>query len=792
MSVPIVCPDCGAPRTSDGLEPGSSISCESCGGTLRVPAHPTPESPPVVQPTAKPPVVQPTAKPPVVQPSAKPQVVQPSAKPQVVQPAPRSAPESRSGASTANPAPRRRTTGRRPTTRTHTRVVPTSEIRQAPQKKGKRGVVIASAAAVALLTVVGIFAFGGGGTGSEEEISYAAGYGAGVELRVRRALGFPRQKGSALFREFKADYDGTARHPDFMTGLEHGRDDTAPTLDHPRLRGDLILRTAESVLTETRERYDGAQDVAGAWEAAQALEAARSSDLASAHEGLEKLLNQEHQRAVNTVLAGDPSHAGARESRGQVLYERQLLDLAETPLLAAADREAALSEHQKLKAIADKDGGWLNNTNRKRMEAFRARYSGQLARIGALKGSPFFAKAEAMKEEIGKDLKELFKTANDKIDQMVEQLPIPEDQKAAVIEGFTKSLEGLEGRQYEAVLNHPPYVMFVEKESGWDVDDVADKVLSTLASLNELFLASYQEKFGLDSEQTDPIPVLYFRSAEAYQQYLFASQGTMNPNVLAHFEPETGRLCIHDETGKSTIMHEGTHQLFWYHGKVKADFNDQSFWFQEGVAEWFSGHRRWVDEDGDWAYELGLLQEQRIQGIRMLVGRGDIYKLEDLITLTFGDRNNGRVNPGLVYAQGWMLIYFLNYFDLDNAGNVRIDTAATPVEGRYHAVWEKMLGYVLTGKDGAPHTGERAFLDAAGVATTEQLAEMADQFDRYQRWLSNKIKFKQHKDKRLIPWDQHRDSRGRKVGQASDDRFPDTREREGIKVPPREEGDKDG
>ena len=118
---------------------------------------------------------------------------------------------------------------------------------------------------------------------------------------------------------------------------------------------------------------------------------------------------------------------------------------------------------------------------------------------------------------------------------------------------------------------------------------------------------------------------------------------------------------------------------------------------------------------------------------------------------------------GQVYAQGWMLIYFLNYFKVDAEGYVQIDTKEKPVEGIYRAGWEKYVGMELNGK-----TGKAAFMEALGIDESG-LKEMADHFDKYQRWILRKISLRQTKDKRLVPALKWRNRRGELNGEKEDD-----------------------
>lgn len=806
MPVPIVCPECGATYQSLKLAPGTAFACGDCSHTLHVPgAEKAAAGPglPVVQPTARvpgAPVVQPTATPPVAQPAAgvTPPVVPPrvapgGGPPPVVRPAgsagaaPAVQPQRQPGPGPQKPGARPAQKGgpRRTTKRPHTRVVNTEELGVIPEKKSNTGIILASCfGVVALAVLVIVIVSVSGDSDMDKNNSYFSGYEDGARARMFKTLGLKTRNNPDMFEEFRAEYSGDAIMESFMEGLDDGRRGRSPRIGGTQLEAALWdSQNARDAFDRLRSR-SGIDDANSLWGVAEFLGSVSEKWAASsAPSDIISMVSAERAALVKKVLEINPDHAQARENRGEFKYTDQLLQFVNAEYLQDGEKNRAKREHDRLKRVADKNGGWLAEKYKDSIARVESQFKDKAEKFTRFRDSPFYAKSMAMKERLAKDLKEILGKAQDRIadyEKAVDKWKLPDEVKKAMVENFKNSLKGLDEREYEAIISHPPYVLFVEKNEQWDTQLVAQQVLGPLTSLNDIFLDKYQEKWNLDKDQTEPIPVVYFRTAQAYQQYLFASQGIMNPGILAHFEPENGRLCIHDETDKTTIMHEGVHQLFWYHAKVKSDFKDQSFWFQEGVAEWFSGSRRWIEE-GKWKYELGLLQRDRIKGARFVIGRGDIYALEDLIGFTYGDRNTGGVNVGLVYAQGWMLIYFLNYFDVDENGVVLVDTKDKPVVGRYRDVWERMLGYVLAGKDGKPHTGKAAFLDAAGVSSVDELTEMGDMFDRYQRWLSEKIKFNQYKDKRLLPWNEYRNRNGQKTGQESDDKLPEKRERKLLK-----------
>jgi len=670
------------------------------------------------------------------------------------------------------------------------------DIGGAPEKNSKTPLILASVfgtVCVAVL-IIAIVSMSGGDSGMEERESYIAGYELGAHNHILSAFQIAPQSSDAGFKTFKAGFEG-AKPLEFQKGATDGKNGAKPTHGGEEVKGSrydiALIRDAINRLGNR----NGALDGSAVWRTAETVENVMRKWSSSAPSGVTSELKTTHKNLLKKVIELDPDHAEARTARGEMKYEDQLLKYIEASWLMEGDKKVAKSTHNRLKRAAEKNGGWIPNADKTKIETVTAKFAEKEKKHRAFVEGPFYSKAMAMKDEVADDLKMALQNAKDNFGKLEEAINkaegIPEAAKKQILDNMRRSMtEGVDDREYQAILDYPPYVLFVEKNDQWDPHLVGKQVLGPLSSLNEIFLDKYAKKFELADNQ-EPIPVVYFRTADAYQQYRWGKFGAQpNNSILAHFEHDKGRLVIHDETDKGTILHEGTHQLFWYHAKVKSDFADQSYWFQEGVAEWFSGHRRFTVGE-KWHYELGLLQRDRIFGARMLIGRGDIYALEDLINFTYGDRAKKGTNHGLIYAQGWMLIYFLNYFDVDEDGIVKVDTPDKPVTGRYREVWEKMLRYVMVGKDGKPHTGKNAFLDAAGASSVDELAEMGDLFDRYQRWLAHKIKFKHTKNKRIVPWNKYRNRQGKNTAVKEDDAFPKTRERQRLKDK-KDAEDKDG
>jgi hypothetical protein len=127
---------------------------------------------------------------------------------------------------------------------------------------------------------------------------------------------------------------------------------------------------------------------------------------------------------------------------------------------------------------------------------------------------------------------------------------------------------------------------------------------------------------------------------------------------------------------------------------------------------------------------------------------------------------NQEVKIGLVYAQGWFLIYFLNHFNVDENGMVNIGA-----KGKYADGWAEYLKAELTGKTGRKVFMECLKLDDAGVQ------KMNGEFREYFDFVMRKRNLGQVQDKKLIPWDQYVNQKGKKTGEKEDDFLIDVRKK---------------
>jgi hypothetical protein len=436
----------------------------------------------------------------------------------------------------------------------------------------------------------------------------------------------------------------------------------------------------------------------------------------------------------------DPDFAAYRNARDEVRYDDRLKPLLEAEYLSDLEKVTVKKVHDSLARIAAKEQGWIPKSEMEKAAEVEKQFEEKTKDHLALTGSPFFAQAQKM------------------IETTVAEL----DQRMAAVDGLT--WEGVEVRIVE------PYVFFVQKDSGWDALQVAISRSQELLALQDTIIEEYKDQ-GLKPVDR-PVPVLYFRNHTMYQNYA----GNQGSGALAHFEPLTGRMAIHDSSDHTTRQHEGTHQLMWFwtarNPATNLNPGLRSYWFQEGVAEWYSSSNRYVKPDGTYGYKVGLMEAGRMRDFghmptKTTIGQGAArpgFNIKELIQTRYADRDRigteGRT--GYVYSQGWFMIYFLNYFNVTDAGSVVVGA-----NGKYADRYQNYMRAELSGETGLDVFMKHMELDEEG------LRKMREEYWRYSAYISNKISLRQVDDrKQLIPWDEYVNKRNEKVGEPKDDLLP--------------------
>jgi hypothetical protein len=289
--------------------------------------------------------------------------------------------------------------------------------------------------------------------------------------------------------------------------------------------------------------------------------------------------------AWDEALKSDKDNADARAYRAEVKYGNELEAFASARWITTDERDAIRKAHLSLLEQAAKEGGWIRKTDYdRRVKTVLDKHAKDKAAWDDIEKSAF-----------GKALKDVETTT-----------------QAALAKAF-------EGKVTFLATVQRPYVIFIEETPSWEALNVGKSVADPLLQLNRTFMAQYAKECELKPID-DPIPVVMLESDAKYRTYNAATGGPQTPGVLAHFEHESGRLVVHRQCDFTTIMHEGTHQLLRETHALRPAFLRRSYWFQEGVAEWFGGSSQKV-VDGDFTYEVGLLRVGRLEGMPFHLGR---------------------------------------------------------------------------------------------------------------------------------------------------------------------------
>jgi hypothetical protein len=239
----------------------------------------------------------------------------------------------------------------------------------------------------------------------------------------------------------------------------------------------------------------------------------------------------------------------------------------------------------------------------------------------------------------------------------------------------------VEGATFD-VYPSKPFVVIVQRDSDYDTQDIAERWTDVLVQLRDTFVSRFKK---LDLAPMDrPTPLLILRYDTDYTKYLRRGDERGGPSTQvssqAHFEPFSKRLvvwkdpdstdsnrprAISEDEVRTTLFHEGTHQLVDYYTKTRASNLDESLWFSEGIADYFGGHGRvWDETEGVWRYEPGLINEERVRGVGDAKEGGYLFKLRDLLAYRRADyerdKNVNAPKTLTAYAQGWALVYFLS------------------------------------------------------------------------------------------------------------------------------------
>jgi hypothetical protein len=388
-----------------------------------------------------------------------------------------------------------------------------------------------------------------------------------------------------------------------------------------------------------------------------------------------------------------------------------------------------------MESLAAKDAGWVPADRLEAVATLLADLREKKKVHEELTSSPWYRKARALEAETLPDLDQRFNGSD--------------DEKAKAWRGAVMACE-------------PPFVIFFQKDPSWDPEVEKKRVAANLRSVHETIMSEFGEDLEL-REFEGPIPVIYFRNRDLYRLY----KGEKEVTSEAHFEPWSGRLVVHDSCDHETLRHETTHQSMWGWTEPKYATPLRSYWFQEGIAEWYGTSRRTWDEEKDrWGYVLGKVHADHVKRLLDLKAnkfkQEKVFSLKELLRTRYADKPRIKENgqEGLIYSQGWFLIYFMNYFNVDAEGYVHPDKP-----GQYREGWKRYVAAELRGKTGLEVFKEAMGFDDEDLARVEAEMWKFAEYVRYKEYAIKQI----NSEGQLIPWDEYVNQRGEKTGEKEDD-----------------------
>jgi len=205
------------------------------------------------------------------------------------------------------------------------------------------------------------------------------------------------------------------------------------------------------------------------------------------------------------------------------------------------------------------------------------------------------------------------------------------------------------------------------------------------------------------------LPIVYFEDKISFERYHLAKGQEIPKGMAAYFMPSTNRIvCFEDRDSQGAerqninkLVHELVHQLVWFYTPSRA--RCQFHFFQEGIAEFFSGTTRKAitNADGKRSYEYtfrGKLIE-RMKHLKHCKQShwftfADLMRIQTKIDLDAeskrraGEDEQQRASCGaLFYAEAWSLFYFLWHHK----------------DGMYRKNLIKYVGMELDGQTGLRH-----------------------------------------------------------------------------------------
>ena len=221
-----------------------------------------------------------------------------------------------------------------------------------------------------------------------------------------------------------------------------------------------------------------------------------------------------------------------------------------------------------------------------------------------------------------------------------------------------------------------PYVIVLESCDRYVEAERLREYAHHLELAHSVFRRDVADRLGLPEVKDALLPVLVLASREKFDRYCELREGKRQSATMKGLYEYVGRRIVtyQDSTvSRDLLLHEGAHQLMHYYQMQQTDSRKahQSFWLQEGLANYCEGFRRRIDGEValDRAAEGGRFPLLRhvasgknlaefIPLARLVeLSVDDYWDLVDRLRLE--DACEADRKAQIYYAESWALVHFL-------------------------------------------------------------------------------------------------------------------------------------
>ncbi|MEK7484426.1 MAG: DUF1570 domain-containing protein [Planctomycetota bacterium] len=215
------------------------------------------------------------------------------------------------------------------------------------------------------------------------------------------------------------------------------------------------------------------------------------------------------------------------------------------------------------------------------------------------------------------------------------------------------------GDQYYAILTNHYYVAMQNSDSYLSKMAIIQFV-DLLEQTYDWIYTRYREEWNL-REYDHLMSLFIFKNRKEYIQF----EPKVGPGTAGFYRPSCQQMFTYrqppgDTTLESTIIHEGTHMIMHYFCGFRDPKQQQElFWFQEGIAEFFGSWKR-DPETGKLVLEQ--LNKERFGNLWSKVVRGKHRSFKEILPISVVEKylrqQSDKELEGDLYEQGWGMVHF--------------------------------------------------------------------------------------------------------------------------------------